>query len=389
MSSVEHSIPSVALDADVLVVGAGPTGLALAAALAQEGVSTMVLDRQTAGANTSRAAVVHARTLEVLERLEVAQTLVQRGLQAQRFTIRDRDRVLINIGFERLPTKYPYALMVSQAVTEQVLLERLMALGGRVMRPCTLVDFQQDDDGVTARLDDGRALRARYIVGADGGHSTVRECAGIAFSGGSYGESFVLADVKLSGGVPQDEVILYFSPAGMVVVAPLPNGLHRVVATVDEAPEQPDAAYVQALLDARGPSERRAVVRALEWSSCFRLHHRVAEWYHVGRVLLAGDAAHVHSPAGGQGMNAGILDALSLAAALVSALQGDHQAFNVYAASRKPIAHEIVAFADRLTQLATARPVLRPLRNLALRIVANFPLVRRSLASRLSGLIYR
>lgn len=389
MSSVEHSIPSVALDADVLVVGAGPTGLALAAALAQEGVSTMVLDRQTAGANTSRAAVVHARTLEVLERLEVAQTLVQRGLQAQRFTIRDRDRVLINIGFERLPTKYPYALMVSQAVTEQVLLERLMALGGRVMRPCTLVDFQQDDDGVTARLDDGRALRARYIVGADGGHSTVRECAGIAFSGGSYGESFVLADVKLSGGVPQDEVILYFSPAGMVVVAPLPNGLHRVVATVDEAPEQPDAAYVQALLDARGPSARRAVVHAQEWSSRFRLHHRVAERYHSGRVLLAGDAAHVHSPAGGQGMNAGILDALSLAAALVQALRGDAQAFDVYGAVRKPVAQEIVAFADRLTRLATARPIMRPLRNLALRLVASVPAFRRNLAWRLSGLVYR
>ena len=108
-------------------------------------------------------------------------------------------------------------------------------------------------------------------------------------------------------------MILYFSPAGMVVVAPLPDGVHRIVATVDEAPEQPGAAYVQALLDARGPERERAVVHEVLWGSRFRVHHRVADVYRAGRVLLAGDAAHVHSPAGGQGMNAGILDAMSLA----------------------------------------------------------------------------
>ena len=244
-------------DTDVLIVGAGPTGLTLATALATRGVRACVIDRLSAGDNTSRAAVVHARTLEVLEPLGVQQTLIQQGLQAQRFTIRDRDRVLVPIAFDELPTRYPYTLMVSQAVTEQVLLERFMQLGGQVLRPRTLVQLAHDDAGATATLDDGSRLRARYLVGCDGMHSTVREHAGIAFSGGSYGESFVLADVHLSGGVPRDEVALFFSPAGMMVVAPLPNGVHRIVAPLDEAPEHPNANDMQSLLDARGPQRER------------------------------------------------------------------------------------------------------------------------------------
>jgi len=220
-------------------------------------------------------------------------------------------------------------------------------------------------------------------------HSAVRERAGIAFSGGNYGESFVLADVRVSGGVPHDEVVLYFSPAGMVVVAPLPGGLHRIVATVDEAPSEPDVAFVQALLDARGPEREPVRVDAMTWSSRFRVQHRVADVYRAGRVLLAGDAAHVHSPAGGQGMNAGILDAMTLATALTRALAGNESALDAYGAVRRPIAQQVVALADRLTRLATVRPALRALRNLVLRTLSRVPAFRRNLAWRLSGLVYR
>ena len=376
-------------DTDVLIVGAGPVGLTLAAALSAAGTRATVIDRLAEGSNTSRAAVVHARTLEALEPIGVAHRLVARGLQAQRFTIRDRDRVLVPIAFDTLPTPYPYTLMVSQAVTESVLLQRLRELGGRVLRPRSLADLAQDTAGATATLDDGSRLRARYVVGADGMHSTVRESTRIAFSGAAYGESFVLADVRLSGGVPQSEVILYFSPAGMVVVAPLPDGVHRIVATVDEAPQHPDVAFVQALLDARGPEQERAVVHEVLWSSRFRVHHRVADVYRQGRVLLAGDAAHVHSPAGGQGMNAGILDAMSLARALNRALAGDEAALDAYGAERRPVAQQVLALADRLTRLATVRPALRAWRNLVLSALARLPVFRRKLAWQLSGLVYR
>jgi 2-polyprenyl-6-methoxyphenol hydroxylase-like FAD-dependent oxidoreductase len=296
---------------------------------------------------------------------------------------------LVPIDFDVLPTQYPYALMVSQAVTESVLLQRFVELGGQVLRPRELTDVVQDTAGATATLDDGRRMRARYVVGADGMHSTVRQSAHIGFSGGSYDEAFVLADVRLCGGVPDAEVILYFSPAGMVVVAPLPGGLHRIVATVDEAPEQPGAAYVQALLDERGPKRERAVVQEVLWGSRFRVHHRVADVYRAGRVLLVGDAAHVHSPAGGQGMNAGIIDAMSLAGALSKALNGDPLALDAYGAERRPVAQQVIALADRLTRLATVRPALRVWRNLLLSALSRLPLARRKLAWRLSGLVYR
>ena len=376
-------------DTDVLVVGAGPTGLTLAAALSARGVRTLVIDKLAAGDNTSRAAVVHARTLEVLEPLGVARTLVQQGIPARRFTIRDRDRVLVPIGFADLPTNYPYTLMISQAVTESVLLQRLEALGGRVLRPRTLVGLSQDATGATVRLDDGGTLRARFVVGADGMHSVVREQVGIPFSGGSYGESLVLADVRMTGAMPADEVILYFSPAGMVVVAPLPGGVHRIVAAVDDAPQHPSVEFVQRLLDARGPEHDRVFVREVLWGSRFRVHHRIADTYRAGRVLLAGDAAHVHSPAGGQGMNAGILDAMSLADALVAALSGDTAALDSWGAVRRPIAQQIVALADRLTRMATIPAGLRGLRNFVLSMASRLPFVRRQLAWRLSGLVYR
>jgi len=249
---------------DVLIVGAGPSGLTLATALVSRGIHTTVVDRQVAGDNTSRAAVVHARTLEVLESIDVSARLVRLGIHATRFTIRDRDRLLVPVGFDSLPTRYPYALMIPQAVTEAVLLQRLTELGGQVLRPGAVTDVAQDDRGVTATLDDGRHLRARYLVGADGMHSTIRARAGIGFPGGSYGESFSLADVRLTGAVPHDEVILYFSPAG-VVVAPLPDEVHRIVATVDSAPEDPDTAHVQALPDARGPERERVIVKDVVW----------------------------------------------------------------------------------------------------------------------------
>ncbi len=381
--------PAAGTDTDVLIVGAGPTGLTLATALIAKGVRTTLIDNQAAGANTSRAAVVHARTLEVLERLGVADTLVSRGIQAQRFTIRDRDRVLVPIAFDALPTAYPYTLMVSQAVTEGVLLDRLVALGGRVQRPRKLVTLTQDAARATALLDDGSLVTARFVVGADGMHSAVREQVGIPFTGGSYGESFVLADVRLRGAVADDEVILYFSPAGLVVVAPLPGGVHRIVATVADAPEHPDMAFVQGLLDTRGPEREPVRVVEVLWGSRFRVHHRIADAYRKGRVVLAGDAAHVHSPAGGQGMNAGILDAVSLADALVAALAGDAGALDAYGALRRPVAAQIVALADRLTRMATIRPGLRRVRNLFLSTVSRLPMVRRQLAWRLSGLVYR
>lgn len=375
-------------DVDVLIVGAGPTGLTLAASLQLNGASVMLVDRQAEGANTSRAAAVNARTLEVLERIDVTRRLVKEGVEAPRFTIRDRARTLLTVDFSGLVADYPFTLLVPQSTTERLLLDRVRELGGDVTRPAVLTTVVQDDRGVTATFASGDAVRASYLVGADGMHSTVREQAGIGFSGGAYEHSFVLADARLRGDAPTDEVRLFWASEGLTVVAPLPDGTFRIVAPVDDAPEVPSADFVQGLLDARGPGG--ITVTDVTWGSRFRVHHRVADTYRAGRILLAGDAAHVHSPAGGQGMNLGIQDAVVLADALAAVLDGGPETLlDAYSAGRRPIAQQVVELTDRLTRLATMPRPLRPIRNVLLRIVGRTAPVTRALASRLSGLAYR
>jgi 2-polyprenyl-6-methoxyphenol hydroxylase-like FAD-dependent oxidoreductase len=377
-------------DTDVLVIGAGPSGLTLATSLVKKGVATTVVDRQPAGANTSRAAVVNARTLEVLDDLDVSRRLAKEGIQAPRFTIRDGRRILIPVDFSVLPTDYPYSLMVSQATTERLLVDRLTELGGTVLRPKTLTSVIHNGDGVTATFDDGDVIRARYVVGADGMHSTVRQQAGIGFEGGAYQESFTLADVRLRGEAPPDEVILFWAKAGLTVVAPLPGDIYRIVAPVADAPEEPSASFIQQLLDERGLGAGRMVVTDVIWGSRFRIHHRVADTYRAGRLLLAGDAAHVHSPAGGQGMNLGIQDGVALAGALAAVIAGaPDEVLDEYSAARRPIAQQVVEMTDRLTRLATLPKAARPIRNAATGLIGRAPSVQRAVAMRLSGLVYR
>ena len=372
---------------EVLVVGAGPVGLAVSASLAGHGHEVTVVERQPAGANTSRAAVVHARTLEMLERIGVSERLAGLGIHASQFSIRDGDRELVPVRFDQLPTQYPYTLMVPQNITEQVLLDRLEESAPRsTARTCNRAE--PDRHGAEVTLEGGDVIKAQYIVAADGMKSTIRDLAGLGHNGNdTLALSFALADVRVEGGLPSDEVLLFFSSPGMLVVAPLPDGSFRLVAEVDDAPEQPDVAFAQQLLDTRGP--RHATVRVAEvvWGSRFRIHERVADRYRAGRVLLAGDAAHTHSPAGGQGMNLGLRDAVILGDALSFALrEGREDKLDEYAVANRAEAIEVVALAHRLTRLATAPAAVRPLRNAGLRLVAHLPAFRRRLAEQLSAI---
>ena len=374
-------------DIDVLVVGAGPTGLTLAASLIARGVRALVVDKLAEGQNTSRAAAVNARTLEVLEELDVSRRMVKAGVIAPRFTMREGSRILIPVDFSELPTQHPYTLMLSQADTERLLLERLHELRGDVIRPKALTRITQDTNGVTATFEDGDTIRAGYLVGADGMHSTVREEAGIGFAGGEFAESFTLADVRVAGEAPSDEVILFYANEGLTVLAPLPGDILRVVAPTADTPQRPSPAFVQSLLDNRGFGFGRTVVTELIWGSRFRIHHRVANDYRAGRLLLAGDAAHVHSPAGGQGMNLGITDAISLAGALSEVLRGaPDAALDAYASAQRRRAEQVLKLTGQLTRIATLPRPLRPARNAAMRAAARIPAVRRRLAMRLSGL---
>lgn len=379
----------------VLIAGAGPTGLALAIILQQARIPYLLIERATERSGLSRAAVIHAHTLEALDQLGVVGSLAAQGLTLDRFTLRDRGQELTRIEFGALPSRFAQLLMIPQNLTEDILERRLLALGGRIWRGVELTGVSQGDAGAiaTVRCGEGEAvIAARYVIGADGMHSLVREAAGIGFAGSSLAESFVLGDVVADWPEQGDEVSLYLSEHGMLVVAPLPDGKFRLVAAVEDAPNIITSDYLQAILDRRGPVQRRVTITQVEWSGRFRIHHRLAEHYRNGRLFVMGDAAHVHSPAGGQGMNTGLVDAVSLGRLLAWVIgNGEPDSLlDRYEAFRRPAAAKVLALAGRLTMMATLRsPLLRVLRNVVLRTVGHTLRVRRLLALNLSGIARR
>jgi 2-polyprenyl-6-methoxyphenol hydroxylase-like FAD-dependent oxidoreductase len=379
------------VETDVLIVGAGPTGLTLATALQKAGVDHVLIDALDGAQNASRAAVIHAHTLEMLQAIDVTASMEAEGIALANFVFRDRDQALLSLSFDDLPSRFRHLLMIPQTSTEALIATRLADLGGTIHRGVKALGATADTMGATVRVmtaDGERRIRARYVVGADGMHSVVREAAGIGFQGEAYGESFVLADVQMDWPLGADEVSLFFSPAGLVVIAPLPGGSYRVVATLDDAPETPSVADIQKLLDARGPSAG-ARVTGIGWASRFRVHHRLADTYRSGPFLLMGDAAHVHSPAGGQGMNTGLVDAIVLGDALTRLLRdgAPDSVLDDYARTRRPAAQSVLALAGRLTRIATVRSVtLRRLRNLAMKILDRVPAFKRMMKLGFSGL---
>jgi 2-polyprenyl-6-methoxyphenol hydroxylase-like FAD-dependent oxidoreductase len=384
------SLPS---ETTVLIVGAGPTGLALATSLATRGIDFVLVDKLTAPQTTSRAAAVHARTLEVLEPLGVTDTLVKTGLPLATAALHDRDRTLLRIDFGGLPSRYQYILTLPQDETEAILTQRLASLGGAIQRGQEAVTLTQDDQSATVTLRDASGVtvpvRARYVVGTDGYHSLVRQAAGIGFAPGTYAETFILGDVHMDWPLPPDVLRLYLAPEGVALVAPFSGNRFRIVATVAQAAEHPSLADVQTILDTRGPQSSPGRVRDMVWSSRFRIHHGVAAHYRAGRAFLAGDAAHVHSPAGGQGMNTGIQDAVALGERLAAVLAGQQPDAHLdgYERERRPVAERVVAMTDQMTRAATVTGgVAQWVRNFGLQAVGYLPAVQRRIAMRMSEL---
>lgn len=347
---------------DVLVVGAGPTGLALAAQLAAFGASFRVVDRQLDRAHESRALAVQPRTLEVLASVGVAETMVERGNPTVRLQMhsgaRTTEAPLFDIGLD--DTAYPFLLFLSQAETEAILDEHLAVRGINVERGIELTALQQELDHITCtfagRTDD---IRARYVVGCDGAHSSVRELSGIRFAGHAYPQTFVLADLPADGLDP-GAVHVHLAGAGMLFFFPLEKPAPWRLLGMQPGADgpAPDLGQLQALAD----SYTADSVRLGEpvWSTYFRLHHRHAASYRSGRVFLAGDAAHIHSPAGAQGMNTGIQDAWNLGwkLALVARGDADPELLDTYQAERQPVGRDVLRFTDRAFTIATSSRLL-------------------------------
>jgi 2-polyprenyl-6-methoxyphenol hydroxylase-like FAD-dependent oxidoreductase len=389
----------------VLIVGAGPTGLTLAAQLHAFGAGVRIVDRQLDRVDESRALAVQPRTLEVLRTLGIPDRLVERGNDAVQIRLHFGERVvpirLFDVGLE--DTAYPFLLFVSQAETEAVLNEHLAAQGIEVERGVELVAFAAGEEQVTCTLRhrDGSIenLRARYLVGCDGAHSAVRHGAGIAFEGGRYPHTFALGDLELDGDLEPNAAhafigapgVLFFFPLGRPAPWRMLGMRPRMPGAGEREPEtaEPSLADLQAIADTftRGTLRLRDAV----WRTYFRLHHRHAARYRAGRVFLAGDAAHVHSPAGAQGMNTGIQDAWNLGwkLALVDRGLADRALLDTYEAERRPVGRFVLRLTDRATAIATSpSPLVRLTRThvaprlapLALRLTHGRALAFRTLA---------
>jgi len=345
----------------VAIVGAGPTGLAAAAALAAAGQDHVIVDRLPQPLPYSRGATMQSLTLEVLEPSGLTGEMVARGLPVDKVYFSQRDRRLAVIDLGKLPTKYPYILMIPQAVTEEVLESRVERTGGKVRRGHELVGLDQDGAGVTLTFDTGWTLRADYVVGADGLESRVRELVGIDMAGGTYPMTLAVADVRLDWSPAREEQYAFAGftgPTGRIVVTPLPDGQHRFGAVLEAGAPRPTLEGVQELLDRCGPSGVTAL--EMSWSSRFQAHHRHAARYRSGRVFLAGDAAHVNSPSGGHGLNLGIQDGINLARKLTDVRNGaDPAMLDGYEAERRRIAAKVIGFTHRSTSLGLGRSALR------------------------------
>ena len=359
---------------DVLVVGAGPTGLTLAAQLRALGATVRIVDRQLDRVHESRALAVQPRTLEVLRGLGVAEDLVARGNDAVWVQLHAGGRVvrirLFGLGLD--DTAFPFLLFVSQAETEDILNDYLAGRGIPVERGVELAAFQAQDDAVTCTLRhcDGRSeqVRARYLVGCDGASSTVRRGAGIPFQGGGYPQTFALADLEVDG-LDFDAAHAFLGQAGIMLFFPLGRPASWRLLAIDPTlegrrePARPSLEELQALADTF--TGRGVRLRDPVWQTYFGLQHRHATRYRAGPVFLAGDAAHIHSPAGAQGMNTGIQDAWNLGwkLALVSRGVADAALLDSYDAERRPVGGFVVRFTDRAFTVATStNPLVRALR---------------------------
>ena len=357
-------------DVDVLVAGAGPTGLVLTLWLARAGVRVRLVDKSPAAASTSRALVVHARTLEFYRQLGIADAAVRAAVRFDAANLWVGGRRVAHVELGALgagATSFPFMLIFPQDEHERRLIADLAAIGVAVERPCALERFDDRGDHVVARLvhGDGReeTCSATYLAGCDGTHSTVRAQLGAGFPGGTYGHLFYVADVEAHGPAVDGELNVALDFADLVAIFPMQGGARvRLVGTVKPENERSDRALEWGDVSRRAIETLGLGVTRVNWFSTYHVHHRVASHFRSGRAFLLGDAAHIHSPVGGQGMNTGIGDAVNLGwkIAAVLARTIDARVLETFEPERIAFAKRLVATTDRAFQLATSEgPIAR------------------------------
>jgi 2-polyprenyl-6-methoxyphenol hydroxylase-like FAD-dependent oxidoreductase len=355
-----------AFDTDVLIVGAGPTGLTLALWLNRLGVSFRIVDRRLKPGETSRALAVQARTLEFHRQIGIVDDIIDAGVKVERLTIRTPGRIRATLklaDFGRGLSPYSFAFALPQDVHEKVMINALETSGATVERGIELASFSQDATGVTATLTGNgheETIRAAYVVGCDGAHSAVRHGIGLDFPGGAYEQVFYVADVEGHGAYTKNGMDTTVGRDGFAIVMPVrQSGTLRLIGVVPQEHERDETITFEAI---RSEIERDTgiQVETVKWFSTYRIHHRVAARFRVGRAFLAGDAGHIHSPAGGQGMNTGMGDAVNLAWKLAAVLQGrgNSRVLDSYEPERIAFAQTLIKSTDQVFRVVASRSKL-------------------------------
>jgi len=353
------------MNSNVLIAGAGPVGLAMAADLARYGVSVRLVEKSPERTDKSKALVLWSRTLELMDRMDCTAPFLTRGKKVIAVNVTAGKEPITRVTVDEVKTPHPYALMMPQCDTEELLGDFVTSLGVKIERNIELTDFVASADGVTSILRhlDGseETFESGWLIGSDGAHSTVRHKLGMEFSGETMPSSWVIADIHLSNVPNPEEILISWHAQGILAVFPILGSRYRVIADsglVDAAvsPANPTMEDVQAILDARGPGGITA--SAPIWLTRFTINERKVSNYRSGRVFVMGDAAHIHSPAGGQGMNTGIQDAFNLAWKLAMVTRGfgdEGTLLGSYSAERSPIEDDVLKGAGRITEVALMR----------------------------------
>jgi len=384
------------MNPQVLIVGAGPVGLTMAAELARYGVSVRIVEKSPTRTDKSKALVLWSRTLELLDRAGCSHTFVAAGHKVDAANIVAGTKLIAHASFATVESPYRYALMLPQSDTERLLDEHLNSLGVQVEREVELTTFTEAEGRITARLRhaDGREeqLTTDWLIGSDGAHSTVRHTLGLEFLGNTLESHWILADVHLHGyPFPESEIATFWHSDGVLVFFPISPGRFRVIANIEAPPgggKAPDPTLpdVQAIVDHRGPGN--ILLSDPIWLAAFRINERKVADYRKGRALLVGDAAHVHSPAGGQGMNTGMQDAINLAWKLAMVCRGachDGPLLDSYSIERSAIGAQVLAAAGRLTALGVMKnQAAQALRNLVGRLILGLAPVQRKLVNQMT-----
>lgn len=383
-------------ETDVLIVGAGPVGLFLANECSRRGMGWRIVEARSSQSVHSKALAIFPRTLEVFDMAGLAGRFLALANPVTSVAVITHGRTLARMRFAPEESPYRFIAMVPQDVTERVLVEELRRKGGAVEYETSFVTAVQHGDHVAVTLDaKGRRqeVTAAFVVGCDGAHSTVRHLLGLPFEGAEYVASFLLADLQTDDSLPGDELQLCPSEHGPVAIFPMSTTRRRVVATIERAEgDAPSLQLVQRILRERAP--RGFEAQAVHWSSYFRIHHRQVAELRVGRIFIAGDAAHIHSPFGGQGMNTGLQDAWNLVWKLDLALHGhgNERLLESYSAERRPVIRHVIETTDFLTKaMGTGNRLAQALRDAVIPMVSRLAPFQHAFVQRLSelGIDYR